>query len=151
MAEPSVKLSHSERKNRRVAIKYLLQKDHSTASAENLPQITFDISTRLGITSGNKRVIKRVYDAISDNPLYDGTIQSGRGRKRIIQDHSPESKIALSAMGSGLPVSQATVLVNLYRKSANLDIVAPSTVEAYSNASPLVKKFRRCSKKKWQS
>ena len=89
-------------------------------------------------------MIKRVYDAISNDPLYDGSIQSGRGRKRIIQDHSSESKIALSAMGSGLPVSQATVLVNLYRKSANLDMVVSSTVEAYSKSSPLVKKFSRC-------
>ena len=50
-------------------------------------------------------------------------------------------------MGSGLPAFQATVLVNLYRKIANLEPVALSTVESYSNASPCVKKFSRCSKK----
>ena len=43
-AVPSVKLSHSLRESRRVAIKYLLQKDHSTASAENLPQIIYALT-----------------------------------------------------------------------------------------------------------
>jgi hypothetical protein len=146
-------MSGSAETRRRIAIAHLFQDIYGQPPETEWPMLISTIIHRLSVPLGSRDVVKRVFEQVTTannaGVEYDANlgIKSRRKGKFLIKKNSPESNLICDALQNGLSISQATCLVNEYRRAVNLLPISWSTVEAWSLQSPYLKRFRRGTKK----
>ena len=81
--------------------------------------------------------------------MYDASgIKAGRGRKALVKANSREENIIANALGSGIGVAQATVLVNLDRERRQVPPISYSAVQRYQSNSSAIDMHKRSTKKR---
>ena len=140
---------------RRFAIYYLFKVKHELCPEEEWHRrnIVVNISNDLGIPSGSRQSVINILRNILKTPndeLYDPNANmSSRGRHGSIEPDSTEAQLVYNALEKGISICQTAVILNLYRESLIpiKDPISWSTVERFIEASPVVYRHRRQTKK----
>jgi hypothetical protein len=140
--------------DRKIAINYILKKVYNMPSMQQLNEhrLINEIMLRLGIPSNSRtsvlHIVDRIYECHDANVVYDArATMATRGRKCKILEYDEQAKIIYKTLGSGLGISNATIMLNNWRLQNNQPVIAWSTVQSFCEQSDVVSILRRQTKK----